>query len=313
MRILSLLPAATEMVAYLGLADSLCGISHECDYPPEVVGLPRVTRSIIPADASAAEIDAIVRERANLQASLYELDADWVAELRPDWIITQTLCDVCAVADADVERAIRGLAHRPQVVNLQPQRWADVIEGLRQIAEAVGVADRAESRIAGLLERVERVRQRTVSSRHSRRSVVVLEWLDPPFTAGHWTPEWVEVAGGCELLGQAGMRSRPTDWQTICEADPDLLLIACCGWEPERTRRELPLSEAVVSAVPELAELACVRTERVYLADGNAYFNRPGPRLVDSLEILAHAIDPKTHPLPEALRDRAAVPVRLVV
>lgn len=296
MRIVSLLPSATEIVCSLGLQDQLVGVTHECDYPADVSRLPRVTRTLIPHDAGSADIDALVRDRLRTQQALYTLDMPLLESLRPDLIVTQALCDVCAVADDEVQAAARALSTRPQVVNLAPRSLDDVLDCLRLIADAAGVSARGEHVIASLRERVDAVSARSAMVR-SRPSIVLLEWLDPPFSCGHWTPELVELAGGVELLGRAGEHSRTLRWSEIESAQPEVIFIACCGFDVPRTQQDLMALEAM----PQWSTLPAVRNECVYVVDGSQYFSRPGPRLVDSLEILAHALHSDVHPLPAHL------------
>lgn len=296
MRIVSLLPSATEMVCELGLGPQLVGVTHECDYPPFVRQLPKVTRTLIPHDADSRTIDALVRERLRHQRALYTLDLPTLMRLQPDLIITQALCDVCAVAEAEVAEAACQLPGRPQVVNLEPMRLDEVFASLRLVAQAAGVPDRADTAIARLTDRVARIQARSDSVRYRPRTVL-LEWIDPPFCSGHWSPELVRLAGGIEIIGREGIPSRTMSWEEVVSADPDVLIIACCGFSVERTLRDLP----ILASYCGFDSLTCVRANQVYVIDGHAYFNRPGPRLVDSLEILAHALHPDLHPLPSGL------------
>lgn len=296
MRIVSLLPSATEIVCQLGLGDQLVGVTHECDYPAFVTRLPKVTRTLIPHDATSREIDTLVRERLKTQKALYTLDMPVLEILRPDLMVTQALCDVCAVAEAEVTAAACSLPGRPQVVNLEPMRLAEVFDCVRLVGEAASVPENAERVIASLQARVEAVRARTAGITQRKR-VVLLEWIDPPFCCGHWSPELVRLAGGVEGIGREGQPSRKMLWDEVVQFDPEVLVIACCGFTTERTLQDLPN----LRGYPHFVELTCVRDGRVYVVDGNAYFSRPGPRLVDSLEILAHALHPKVHPLPVGL------------
>lgn len=296
MRIVSLLPSATEIVCQLGLADQLVGVSHECDWPAEVRELPQVTRSAIPPDATSREIDGLVRERLHADRALYTLDLPALAELRPDLIVTQALCDVCAVAESEVRAAVSALPTNPRVVNLEPTCLAEVFDSLRLVGNAAYCRSRAEEEIVRLKARVTAVAERSKSIR-KRPRVVVLEWIDPPFSSGHWTPELVRLAGGEESLSVAGQPSRTLDWQDVVSARPDVLMIACCGFDVTRAIQDLPILRGYAG----WSELPCVASGRVYVVDGSAYFNRPGPRLVDSLEILAHALEPAIHPLPPDL------------
>lgn len=293
MRIVSLLPSATEIVCELGLGEQLVGVTHECDHPPWVAALPKVTRTLIPHNATSQQIDALVRERLKTQRALYTLDEPTLERLRPELIVTQALCDVCAVAEAEVAAVARTLPGRPRVINLEPATLADVFASLRQVAEAANVAPRAEPVIARLQQRVDAVRRRSASLT-ARPRVVVLEWIDPPFSCGHWSPELVQLAGGREGIGRPGQPSRTLHWQEVVDFDPEVLVLACCGFTVARTLQDLP----ILAAYPGFAELACVRREQVFVIDGHAYFSRPGPRLVDSLEILAHTLHPEVHPLP---------------
>ena len=299
MRIVSLLPAATEILCALGLEEEIVGTTHECDYPPSLQNLPRVTRTLIPPDASSLEIDALVRERLKTQAALYSLDMEVLERLRPDLLVTQALCDVCAVAAAEVQEASCRLPGHPRVLNLEPMSLSDVFETLRQVGVATGREAKAAEVVDALESRVEAVRARTAAiPRQDRPRVAFLEWIDPPFSAGHWNPALIELAGGEDVLGASGLPSRTLLWDEIVQAQPDVLFVSCCGFTPERTLQEMPILEKQ----PGWASLPCVRNGRVVVSDGNAYFSRPGPRLVDSLEILAHALHPAVHPLPENLK-----------
>ena len=296
MKIVSLLPSATEMVCELGLGDQLIGVTHECDYPVWVRSLPKVTQTLIPVDASSRDIDELVRERLKTERALYTLDLPLLSKLQPDLIVTQTLCDVCAVAESEVNAAVCMLPGRPTVINLEPTRLADIFDCLTQVGHAAGVESQAKVAIDRLQARVAAVANRTEQITNPTR-VLLLEWIDPPFSSGHWSPELVRLAGGTEVIGREGQRSRTVHWDEIIAADPEVIVIACCGFDIERTRKDIP----ILSAYPGVQDLSCVRSGRVYLMDGNAYFSRPGPRLVDSLEILAHALHPTIHPLPVGL------------
>lgn len=303
MRIVSLLPSATEIVCELGLRDSLVGVTHECDYPPSVRALPKVTRTLIPHDAPSGEIDALVRERLKTQRALYTLDRPTLERLAPDLIVTQALCDVCAVAETEVTEAACSLPGRPRVVNLEPTSLEEVLDTLPTVAEAAGEPERAGPVVAALQRRIDAVADRSARVPHRPR-VVLLEWLDPPFSSGHWSPELVRLAGGDEVLGRAGRPSRTLRWEEVVAAAPEAVFIACCGFSLERTLLDLP----GLRARPGWADVPAVRAGRVYATDGNAYFSRPGPRLVDSLELLAHALHPAVHPLPPGVPAAKLVP-----
>ena len=297
MRIVSLLPSATEIVCTLGLEEQLVGVTHECDFPESVCRLPKVTRTLIPTDTASAEIDRLVVERMSGGRALYTLDVPTLESLRPDLIVTQSLCGVCAVAEREVEAAACALPGNPRVVNLEPASLADVLASIRTVAAAADVADRADEVIAALQQRIDAVVRRRASV-GGRPRMMLLEWIDPPYTCGHWSPELVRLAGGVEGLGREGEPSRRASWDEILAWQPEVLVVACCGFNVERTLGDLP----ILTARPGWSELPCVRDDRVYIVDGSAYFSRPGPRLVDSLEILADVL----HPEPSAPRPRAA-------
>lgn len=296
MRIVSLLPSATEMICTLGLQDRLVGVTHECDFPAPVQRLPKVTRTLIPAEAPSAEIDRLVRERLRTNRALYTLDLPVLQELRPDLIVTQALCDVCAVAEDEVRAAVCVLPGGPRVVNLKPQTLSEVLASIRQLAIAVGVDRFAEEAIRRLTARVTAVVTRTARVQRRPR-VALLEWLEPPFSCGHWSPELVRLAGGIEGLGQEGRPSRTLRWDEVLAWQPEVVFIACCGFSVERTLCDLP----ALQFIPGWQDLPAVRSGRVYVTNGSHYFSRPGPRLVDSLEILAHTLHPDVHPLPVGL------------
>ena len=293
MRIVSLLPSATEIICRIGLRDSLVGVTHECDWPRDVIGLPRVTRTLIAVEAASREIDRLVRERLKSRQALYSLDFDALQRLKPDLIVTQALCDVCAVAEDEVRDAACRLPGSPRVLNLEPTTLAGVLDSMLEVGRAADCLDRAEQAVAELKARIESVRQRTQRIQ-GRLRVTMLEWIDPLFSCGHWTPEIVELAGGIDGHGRRGERSRQLEWREVLEWQPEAIFIACCGFDVERACRDLPILERL----PGWHDLPCVRSGRVYVADGSAYFNRPGPRLIDSLEILAHALHPQVHPRP---------------
>lgn len=292
-RVVSLLASGTEMVAALGCLDWLVGRSHECDFPPEVTRLPAVSRAEITTDLSSAAIDAEIKARSAqahnatgtaLQAlSVYRLDVDLLRDLRPDVIITQTQCEVCAVSERDVSAALAHLTGMtPRVVALAPYRLADVWQDVLRVGDALDRRPQAEALVASYRARLDALHQRT--QRYSPRPrVAMLEWLDPLMAAGNWTPELVEIAGGENLFGEVGTHSPWLAWDDLIAADPDVIVLAPCGFDIDRTRQDLPILEAH----PGWANLRAVRDGRVYLADGNAYFNRSGPRLVESAEILA--------------------------
>jgi len=288
MRIVSLYPAATEIVCGLGLQSSLVGVSHECDFPVEIQALPRVTRCLIPADATSGEIDRIVSERMAQQLPLYEVDRQLLLELKPDLVITQSLCRVCAINENDIAEALDP-AHPTVVKALSATTLAEVLESIETLGFLVERVAKAREMIDALKDRVSRV-QVAIETSRSRPRVVMLEWLDPLFSAGHWSPELIRLAGGEEVLGEAGQLSKKIGWQDVIQARPDVLLIACCGYDIERTKVDM---DHLVSKAG-FADLPAVRGGRVFLGDGNAFFNRPGPRLVDTLEMVAECLHPES-------------------
>ncbi len=295
MKIVSLLPSATEIICALGLENELVGVTHECDYPPFVKALPKVTATLIPHNASSREIDLLVRERLATQAALYSLNMPVLEQLQPDLIVTQALCDVCAVAEAEVRSAACALPGQPKIINLEPMTLSEVFDTMRLVGEACGIGDKAEVVIAGLQTRVNAVANRTMSiPETSRPRVGFLEWIDPPFCPGHWNPELITLAGGKDVLGQANCPSRTLAWQEIVTAQPEVLFVSLCGFDVERSLHDIP----ILQSQPGYANLPAAQSNQVYVTDGNAYFSRSGPRLVESLEILAHTLHPDIHPAP---------------
>ena len=305
MKIVSLLPSSTEMICSLGLREQLVGVTHECDHPASVSALPKVTRTSIPHDAGSLEIDRLVRSRLQSDPALYSLDMEVLGRLDPDLIVTQALCDVCAVAENEVREAALSLPGAPRIINLEPTSLEDVFAAIDALAEATDRVEEGKGVVAALAARIDAVKRRTASEVpvEGRPRVVFLEWIDPPFSAGHWIPEMIEWAGGTDCSGNRNRPSRTIGWEAVVEARPEVLAIACCGLDLQRSLRDLP----VLKARLESADLPCVRDRRVHLFDGNAYFSRPGPRLVDSLEILAHTLHPAVHPLPDGLPEARTV------
>ena len=289
MRIVSLLPSLTELVCALGRRDDLVGVTHECDYPAGVERLPHLTRSRIPAAATSGEIDALVRQQAG---SLYELDEPLLAALRPDLILTQEQCDVCAVNEQTVRRAAPAPGRSAQVESVNPTTLADLFAMFRLVGDLIDRAGEAELLVARFeataSEIARRARERSRTAPAGRLRVVLLEWLDPPFCSGHWNPKIIALAGGVEPIARAGERSRSLSWDEIAAARADVILVAPCGFTLDRAVAEVE----TLGERPEWRQLAAVRAGRVVIADGSAYFSRPGPRLETSLRIAAAAIDP---------------------
>ncbi len=278
MRIASLLPSATEIVCSLGMEEELVAVTHECDYPESVRAKPVLTRSVL--SGTSSEIDRHIREVVHQGSSIYALDADLLAALQPDVILTQELCEVCAVSYPIVERAARRLGSSPQLVSLEPESLEDVFQNILFVGRLVGRHDAAEVVCDSLRRRIATVEQRVAG--RPRRTVVCLEWVDPPFNCGHWTPELVSIAGGDELLGVARQPARAVDWQQVIDAAPQVVVVMACGFSLERSRREVEAARGRFDAL---------RAD-IWVVDGNAFFSRPGPRLVDSVEIMAGILHP---------------------
>ncbi len=285
MRIVSLVPSATEMLFALGLGEQVVAVTHECDYPPAVRDLPRVTRDVLPAGLSAAEIDAAVKERTLRGESIYELDTDALGELSPDLIVTQALCAVCAVSYDDVRALADTFENPPRVISLDPQTVGEVLGDARTLAAATDSRDAAAKLVHDSAGRIDRVRLRVRG--HRRPRVLALEWLDPPFAAGHWVPQLIEFAGGDDVLGFAGERSEERTWEEVIAANPDIVLVMPCGYDAEIAHREAEMHRD---------ELAEVGAGEIVALNAAAFFSRPGTRIVDGLELLAHIIHPELFP-----------------
>jgi iron complex transport system substrate-binding protein len=281
-RIVSLVPHATELLFALGLSDQIVGVTHECDYPPDALDLPKVTRDLLPYGLSDAEIDAAVRERTERGESIYALDEDELRDLEPDLIVTQMLCTVCAVSADDVRKLAAELHPVPQVISLDPKTYGETLGDVRTIAQATGTRDAALELIARTRSRVDRVRI-AVRNAEERPTVAALEWLDPVFTAGHWTPQLIEMAGGQDVLGFPGEPSEQSSWDLVRAAAPEVVLVMPCG-------RDVP--EAHEDALQHAEELRSIGAREIVAVDAKATFSRPGPRLVDGLELLAHTLHP---------------------
>ncbi len=281
MNIVSLLPSATEIVCALGLADHLVGVSHDCDYPPEIHGKRVLSDALVSAAMPSAQIDAAIRGQIHTGKSVYHLDGERLTALQPDLILTQELCRVCAPSFTDVRRAARVLEGRTKIVSLEPHGLDDILDTILEVGRLTGLDAAARDVVTGLRERIERVRR--LPAPHPRPRAACLEWMDPIFIAGHWVPEMVEMAGGADGLGHARKDSFTVEWQRIVEYAPDVIVVMPCGFDIARTREELRL----LTGRPGWADLPAVRAGRVYLTDAAAYFSRPGPRIVRGLEIMA--------------------------
>ena len=296
MKIVSLLPSATELVCGLGLRDQLVGVSHECDYPPSVVGLPILTSSRIPEGLDSGEIDRLVTDQLKNDEALYDLVMTPLIELEPQLIVTQALCDVCAVSGNDVAKAIGRLPGDPQVVNLEPICLGDVLDTINLLAKAANCEESGHRYRAELQARIDTVAERSQTIGDKPR-VALLDWLEPLFDGGHWSPEIIDLAGGEPCFGAKQEPSQRREWDQLIAARPDYIFIALCGFNVQRSMQDV---EAFI-ACDGFIELQAAANTKVFLVDGNAYFSRPGPRLVDALEIMANALNPSIHSLPAGL------------
>ncbi|MCH7540902.1 MAG: cobalamin-binding protein [Proteobacteria bacterium] len=288
-RVISLIASATEIVCALGLADRLVGRSHECDFPDEVRRLPVVTEPKFLTQGTSAEIDRRVKDLLEQALSVYRVDALRLRALRPDVIVTQSQCEVCAVTLSEVEQAVSDwLEARPRIVSLEPTGLADLWTDIARVADALDVPERGAVLVESLQERMAAIAERA-GGLAGRPSVASIEWIDPLMAAGNWMPELVEKAGGVSLFGEAGKHSPGMRWEALVRADPEVIVVLPCGFDMARTRAEMP----ALTGRPDWRELRAVRAGRVFLTDGNQYFNRPGPRLVESLEILAEILHPE--------------------
>jgi iron complex transport system substrate-binding protein len=297
MRVISLLPAATEIVCALGAASSLVGISHDSDYPPELLDpeIPRVTRSTIDGDADPAEIDRMVRVADSLGESLHVLDAEAIAELEPDVIITQGICDVCAIRESDVRFIAESLRHPPIVLSLSPDTLDEMMNDIRRVGAVLERSPIAESLVSRLESRLRKVHERLVAAAVPRPRVAVLEWTDPIFNAGHWVPQMVRRAGGMEVLAKAGERSRVVSMEEVVAAEPDTIIFAPCGYSVARAA-----AEGVAQAKKK--DWSWLADRRAWAVDSGGLFSRPGPRLVDGVETLAEIFHPTVFPRPSRTR-----------
>jgi iron complex transport system substrate-binding protein len=283
MRIVSLVPSATEMLFALGLGADVIAVTHECDYPEAALELPRVTRDALPPGLTSAQIDAEVKQRTLAGESIYELDTELLRDLRPDLIVTQALCSVCAVSYDDVRQIAEEIETRPRVLSLDPQTVGEVLGDARTLAQATDRKDAAVDLVRDASARIDRVRLATRGAMRRPR-VAALEWLDPPFAAGHWTPQLIDYAGGEDVLGFPGEPSEERTWDEIRLAAPDVVIVMPCGFDAELAYREAEMHRD---------QLASLGAGEVVAVDASAFFSRPGPRIVDGLELLAHVLHPE--------------------
>jgi iron complex transport system substrate-binding protein len=287
MRIVSLVPSATETLFALGVGDDVTAVTHECDHPPEVLELPTVTRDVIGPGLTAAEIDRAVRELTEQGRSIYELDEHALQRLQPDLIVTQELCAVCAVSYDDVRAVAERLESHPKVLSLDPHTVGEVLGDVRTLAQATDAKDAGVELVQDAASRIDRVRLAVRGSEPIR--VAALEWLDPVFVAGHWTPQLIEYAGGIDALGLPGEPSEQRSWDEVRAAEPEVVVVMPCGYDADRALEE---------AGSYADELASLGARRIVAVDAAAHFSRPGPRLVEGLELLGHILHPDR--LPEA-------------
>jgi iron complex transport system substrate-binding protein len=291
LRVVSLLPSATELIHFVGAGDSLVGVTHECDYPPSVETLPKLTSTPIDHHSmTSTEIDAAIGEHLTDAGSIYALDAELLEELEPDLVLTQSLCDVCAVSLTIVEQAAKRLPKVPRVLSMNPTSLREVLDATVEVGEAVGRGTEVRERVASLRERLTRLEEATVGLPRPR--VGCIEWLDPPFSAGHWVPEMVHIAGGEEFLAGEGEPSARLAWDEVFEAAPEVLVLMPCGFDTARTVEEA----RALPDRPGWSDLPAVREGRVWAVDANSYFSRPAPRLVEGVELLARILHPEVFP-----------------
>jgi iron complex transport system substrate-binding protein len=285
MRIVSLVPHATELLFALGLGDQVIAVTHECDHPPQALELPHITRDALTIGLSAAEIDAAVRERTEQGQAIYQLDEDALSALQPDLIVTQALCPVCAVSYEDVAKLAGELASKPKVISLDPHTLGETLDDVRTIAEATARRERGIELVGEIAARIDRVKLAVRST--ARPRVAALEWLDPVFVAGHWTPQLIELAGGEDVLGLPGEHSIAVPWEAVIAAAPEIVVVMPCGYDAPRAHLE---------ALEHADRLASIGSRRVVAVNASAHFSRPGPRLIDGLELLAHILHPERVP-----------------
>jgi iron complex transport system substrate-binding protein len=287
MRIASLVPSSTEMLFALGLGERVVGVTHECDYPPAASELPHLTATVIPVGLSAGEIDVAVKEVVGEGRALYTLDEERLAELGPDLIVTQAVCEVCAVSYEDVVEVAVRLPGAPRVLQQDPSTLGEVLEDVTRLGEATGIEAEAAALRAALEARLDAVRAAVADAPRPR--VLALEWLDPPFVGGHWVPEMIEIAGGLDVAGTAGAKSPQVEWGELADARPDVVVAMPCGWYAEESRAQ---------AAEHWERIAALGPARVFAVDAASTYSRPGPRLVDGTELLGHLVHPELVPVP---------------
>jgi iron complex transport system substrate-binding protein len=287
-RIVSFLPSATEMICALGLGDRLMGVTHECDYPPEIMGKPIVVRSVLPIERmSQSEIDFAVTERLRNGQSLYQVDETVMREISPDLIVTQDLCQVCAPSGNEVAQLLKLLPTKPQILWLTPKSIEQIFDNVRDLGEATDVLQKAATLIAAGRVRLEKIAALTRKA-SSRPRVFCMEWIDPVYCCGHWVPEMVDIAGGVDKLGRKGTDSVRLVWDDVLQWRPEVVIVMPCGFGLEKAADRA----RQLFTYPSWADIPAVRENRVYVVDANSYFARPGPRIVEGTELLAHLLHP---------------------
>ena len=282
MRIASLVPSATEMLFALGLGGDVVGVTHECDFPPAAAGLPHLTRTVLPPGLGAGEIDAAVKEVVGEGRALYALDEELLAELEPELIVTQAVCEVCAVSYEDVVAVAARLPGSPRVLQQDPSTLGEVLEDVTRLGAAAGIESGAAEVRRGLEARLDAVRDAVAGEPRSR--TLALEWLDPPFLGGHWVPEMIELAGGADVVGRPGHKSPQVEWADLTDLEPEVVVAMPCGWYLDDSRAQ---------ALEHRERLEALGADRVFAVDAASTFSRPGPRLVDGVELLGHLFHPR--------------------
>jgi len=288
-RIISLLAAGTEIVCELGLETQLVGRSHECDYPQSILHLPVCSSAMLDPTANSLEIDKQVKGALTDALSFYQIDREMIKQLKPDVIITQTQCEVCAVSFSDVEKALENLLDYPvEIISLEPDNLNAIFNDIKTVSEILGVPDRGADLLDRMHERLDLIKHK-LKFITQKPTVACIEWIEPLMMAGNWTPEMVEIAGGQSVLSLSGKHSPVIDWMDLVQADPEILVVMPCGFDIKRTLQEMD----TLLQNPYFKDLQAVKNNKLFVADGNQYFNRSGPRIIDSVEILAEIINPK--------------------
>lgn len=285
MRIVSLLPSATEIIYALGLGDQLVGVSHECDFPPEAKTKPVITAAEINSSQPSRQIDASVKEQVHKGVGIYHINQDVLKQAKPDVVFTQELCEVCAVSFSEVKQAVRILNTDTKIVSLEPRTLGDILNNIKTVGDITSRQPEAAKLVVELQQRIDKVKAITKDV-DFRPTTLCLDWMDPPYAAGHWIPEMAEIAGGVDSFGVKGQASVEINWERVVEVDPERIIVMPCGFDIQRAMKEIGL----LKSVKGWNQISAVRNSRAYIADGNSYFSRPGPRVVTGLEILAEVI-----------------------